>query len=110
MKKNTVYITAEVIENKEYSEIDILLQEEFGYNWDELDFEMYKIFNGKPDVINEPINIDLMIKTLQDLKEKGSTHISINYHEDHIGYEMTGYKLYHSTAGQIQSYKEKINK
>jgi hypothetical protein len=50
---------------------------------------------------------ELVVKTLQELKEKGSTHVSLHYHTDHIGYEMTGYKIYLSTEEQINEYEEK---
>ena len=107
-EENKIYITKEVIENKEHSEIDFLIRDEFEIDY-ESDYELIELIQGKPDVINESINIDLMIKTLQELKEKGSTHVSLDYHSDHIGYEMTGYKIYHSTEEQIKDYEEKLS-
>jgi hypothetical protein len=102
-----MYITKEVIGDVEHSEIDFLIQEEFGYDY-ENDQELVEIEVGNGDVRNEPISIDLMIKTLQELKEKGSTHVALDYHCDHIGYEMTGYKIYLSTEEQINTYEEKL--
>lgn len=102
-----MYITKEVIEDVEHSEIDFLIHEEFGFDY-ENEQELVEIEVGNGDVTNEPISIDLMIKTLQELKEKGSTHVSLDYHCDHIGYEMTGYKIYHSTEDQIKAYEDKL--
>jgi hypothetical protein len=116
MEDSKMYITKEVIENKEHSEIDFLIQDEFGLKWED-EQVLIELMMGNPDVTNEPINIDLMIKTLQEMKEKGSTHVSLHYHIDHIGYEMTdigyemtGYKIYHSTEEQINVYEEKLSK
>jgi hypothetical protein len=101
------YITKEVIKDIEHSEIDYLIHEEFGYDY-ENDQELVEIEIGNGEVTNAPISIDLMIKTFQELKEKGSTHVSLDYHCDHIGYEMTGYKIYHSTEDQIKAYEDKL--
>ena len=102
-----MYITKEVIGDVEHSEIDFLIRDEFGFDY-ENDQELVEIEVGNGDVRNEPISIDLMVKTLQELKEKGSTHVSLDYHCDHIGYEMTGYKIYLSTEEQINTYEEKL--
>ena len=102
-----MYITKEVIGDVEHSEIDFLIRDEFGFDY-ENDQELVEIEVGNGDVRNESISIDLMIKTLQELKEKGSTHVALHYHVDHIGYEMTGYKIYRSTEDQIKDYEEKL--
>lgn len=102
-----MYITKEVIENINHSEIDFLIQSEFGFDYETYD-ELVEIEVGNGDVRNEPINIDTLIDTLQELKQKGSTHVSLHYHVDHIGYEMTGYKIYLSTEEQINTYEEKL--
>jgi hypothetical protein len=101
------YITKEVIKDIEHSEIDYLIHEEFGYDY-ENDQELVEIKIGNGEVTNAPISIDLMIKTFQELKEQGATHVSLDYHCDHIGYEMTGYKIYHSTEDQIKAYEDKL--
>jgi ribonuclease HI len=107
MDEEIMYITKEVIEDVEHSEIDFLIRDEFGYDY-ENDQELVEIEVGNGDVTNEPISIDTLIESLQELKQKGSTHVALNYHTDHIGYEMTGYKIYLSTEEQISSYEEKL--
>jgi hypothetical protein len=102
-----MYITKEVIGDVEHSEIDFLIRDDFGFDY-ENDQELVEIEVGNGDVRNEPINIDTLIESLQELKQKGSTHVALNYHTDHIGYEMTGYKIYLSTEEQINSYEEKL--
>jgi hypothetical protein len=102
-----MYITKEVINDVEHSELDFILHSEFGFDYD-THSDFIELLKGNGDVTNEPISIDLMVKTLQELKEQGSTHVSLDYHCDHIGYEMTGYKIYHSTADQIKAYEDKL--
>lgn len=102
-----MYITKEVIGDVGHSEIDFLIQSEFGFDYETYD-ELVEIEVGNGDVNNEPINIDTLIESLQELKEKGSTHVALHYHVDHIGYEMTGYKIYLSTEEQISNYEEKL--
>jgi hypothetical protein len=102
-----MYITKEVIGDVEHSEIDFLIRDDFGFDY-ENDQELVEIEVGNGDVRNEPISIDTLIESLQELKQKGSTHVALNYHTDHIGYEMTGYKIYLSTEEQINSYEEKL--
>jgi hypothetical protein len=107
MDEEIMYITKEVIEDVEHSEIDFLIRDDFGFDY-ENDQELVEIEVGNGDVRNEPISIDTLIESLQELKQKGSTHVALNYHTDHIGYEMTGYKIYLSTEEQINSYEEKL--
>ena len=102
-----MYITKEVIGDVEHSEIDFLIRDDFGFDY-ENDQELVEIEVGNGDVRNEPISIDTLIESLQELKQKGSTHVALNYHTDHIGYEMTGYKIYLSTEEQINSSEEKL--
>lgn len=102
-----MYITKEVIDDVEHSEIDFLIRDDFGFDYETYD-DLVEIEVGNGDVRNEPINIDTLIETLQELKQKGSTHVALHYHIDHIGYEMTGYKIYLSTEEQINTYEEKL--
>jgi hypothetical protein len=105
MEEN-IYITKEVIANVEHSELEFILYSDFGFDYD-THSEFVELLKGNPDVTNEPIKIDRLIESLQELKEKGSTHVALDYHTDHIGYEMTGYKIYHSTEEQIKTHVDK---
>ena len=60
MDEEIMYITKEVIEDVEHSEIDFLIRDEFGYDY-ENDQELVEIEVGNGDVTNEPISIDLMV-------------------------------------------------
>lgn len=108
MDEEIMCITKEVIGDVEHSDLDFILRSEFGFDYD-TNSDFVELLKGNPEVINEPIKIDTLIESLQQLKEKGSTHVSLGYHCDHIAYEMTGYKIYHSTEEQINVHKEKVN-
>lgn len=101
-----MFITFEVIENQEISELDFVNQSNFGFSYDEY-YQLTEIIIGKPRVTTEPILIDSIIDKLQKIKERGSNYVSLDYHCDHISYEMTGYKVYPSQEDQILSFIEK---
>ena len=90
--ENNVYISKEVVDDIYSGELDFLLREEFGYDYDKHDHlhEIYRSF-GRAD--SEPININQAIDILTKLKEKGSTHVQIEYHRDHIEYIFSGIKI-----------------
>lgn len=39
------------------------------------------------------ISITDFVNAIEDLKSKGATHLEMNYHEDHVGYDISGYKV-----------------
>ena len=102
-----IYVTKEVTDDISFSEIDIDLKEEYGFDYED-ESEYIEIKVGNPNVDTEPIKIDILIKALKRLKEDGSTHVSLDYHCDHIGYDITGYKIYLSTEEQIKAYEDKL--
>ena len=106
--KQQVYVTKTLIDGVSVSEIDFDLYEEFGVDIsgdDEL-----VILEANPDrgdADGYPINIDRMMKMLQDLKDSGSTHVELDYHCDHIGYNVDGYKYEKSTNPETDEYLSK---
>lgn len=96
------YYTTKLISEKEFSEIDMVLYAKlFGNNWDEKFERLIEIgnFNG-----NNGILIDTLIKQLTAFKKKDCTHVSIEYHVDHIGYELSGLSVAKSTVNEIKEY------
>ena len=77
---------------------------EFGFDYeDENDFiTIGKGGYGYADAT--PVKIDDFIKLLQDLKGNGSTHIQIEDHCDHHGYEISGYEIRISNNDEISEY------
>jgi hypothetical protein len=105
-----MYVTKTLIENVDFDELDIDLQEEFEFKFnyeDDDEFEVIDKGRGRAD--GYPVNIDRMIAKLQELKNAGSTHVELDYHCDHIGYEISGYEIRLSTEEEKQEFDE-INK
>jgi hypothetical protein len=109
MKK--FYLTKKFICEYSISDLDVDLRESFGFHEDEhedfVEIEKGYRFRG-PDT--EPINIDELIDLLVERKKRGSTHVSLDYHEDHIGYEMAFFEIYESTDAEISLYEDEMKK
>ena len=86
-------IRKKLIDDVELSEIDMDLHESFGYTYedDDPDFEFFK--EGYGDVDTYPIDIDKVLNLLNSFKEKGATHVEMDYHCDHVGYLFSAYTL-----------------
>lgn len=96
-----IYIKKELISDESIGEIDFDLHEEFGFSYDEHEefIELTDGRHGGPDAY--PIKIDEMIKLLQQMKENGATHVELEYHCDHIGYDVAGYRIRKATVEEI---------
>ena len=78
-----------VIEEIQYSELD--LDPPF---YDETGIESNVVETAENIWAEVPsIDLDLIIKTLTDLKEKGATRVYVYAHVDHMGYIFTGTKI-----------------
>jgi hypothetical protein len=53
----------------------------------------------------EPINIDLLIKTLQELKDSGCNYVEVMFHCDHHGYNISGLKMREATKKEVENYE-----
>lgn len=79
---------------------------------------LYKIcgsYDDIPDVIvknsihktdSSHMNIDDAIKTLNEIKESGATHVEIDYHCDHDSYIFVGSEIRIATEEEIKEYDE----
>lgn len=104
-----VFITKKHIVDCDFRGIDFDLHDEFGFNYDEHE-EFVELQSGQGGADGYPIKIDRMIKALETLKEKGATHVELDYHCDHIGYEISGYKIELASQDQIAEWYTKRNK
>lgn len=100
-KDINTYVTKKLVGDESFSELDFTLQEEFGFDYDDGgDFQTIEIGNGNTDDAF-PILLDTLIGTLQEMKENGATHVEIEHHVDHIGYDISAYNIRKSTAEEI---------
>jgi hypothetical protein len=106
MEEKNIYITKKHIEDESFGELDFDLHEEFGFDY-EKDDDFITLENGQGHADGYPIKIESMIETLQSLKDKGATHVELDYNCDHIGYEISGYSITPSTPEEITIYEDK---
>lgn len=112
--KDNKYYTIKIIENLEtpdlypelysdmFPEVTQETEEEPGQGW-------YTSI-GKTNSDSYPIKIDVLIKTLNDLKNKGSNYVCIDYHTDHITYLISGLNIQVSNDEEINLFLDKESK
>ncbi len=90
------------IETDEYHEDE--LAQEFGlsFDWEEDQIITFNEGYGSPD--SESIPIDILIGKLQKMKDAGATHVELEYHQDHLTYEIAGYQYSLASQSQIDEY------
>lgn len=111
-KKNKKYMVEYSYQTEvELSEIDFDLQKELKIGED--DSNMGQISNGETNSSwageTFPINIDRVIKILNDLKKKDKCkYVQIMYHVDHIGYVFNGLNITKHLEGSM-GYRKLMN-
>jgi hypothetical protein len=108
--ENNIYIKKELITEKSFSELDFDLQEEFGFKYDDEDSQFHEITTGSNPIGTYPIRIDRLISALQNMAEHGATHVELDYHCDHIGYDLAGFSVTQATSEDIEDKLEKERK
>lgn len=105
-----VFITKTLIKNDNQSELDFVLQNEFDFDYDKnSDFVEILIKNFRSyHADGDPIRIDSMISVLQNLKDSGATHVQIETHHDHHGYDISGFEIRLSTQEEISEHENKL--
>ena len=92
------------IQDDSMDELDFVLHDEFGIDtYNNQKFEIIEI--GNSSAYGHIVNIDMFMQRLQNLKDKGATHIEMDYHEDHIGYDISGFEVRSSTEEEIESFE-----
>jgi hypothetical protein len=85
--------------------LDFVLHDEFGIDHD--NNQQYEIIEiGNSSSYGYIVNINKMIEKLQNLKEKGATHIEMDYNEDHIGYDISAFEVRTSTEEEILDFEK----
>lgn len=64
------------------------------------------IYKGK-DYQNTPVKIEVLKEMLSKLEEKGCNYVSIDYHCDHIEYDICGIDVHVSTEDEIEEQNDK---
>lgn len=105
------FITKVHVMDIESEDLHYKLQEEFKFVdiFDGTSFTEIQNTYGKADN-DAPIKIDDMINMLNSLKENGCTHVEVDYHTDHIEYQLSGYIIEHSTKSEIKQWEDQQRK
>lgn len=106
--KNT-YVTKTLIENDGLSELDFELARHFKHDYDG-DGWVVEI-DGKPKCNDNwytdttAIHVDDLLNLVKKFKKKGATHIQMEHHVDHIGYDFSALSIKLSTPQEIMAHK-----
>jgi hypothetical protein len=93
------------IKDESFEDLDFMLQDEFGIDTDnDEQYEIIELGRGYAD--GYAVRIDQMIEKLVYLNSLGATHVELSHHEDHIGYDISGFTLRPSTESEIFEYEE----
>jgi hypothetical protein len=99
------YLQKILIEDQSFEDLDFVLHDEFGIDHD--NNQQYEIIEiGNSSSYGYIVNISKMIEKLQHLKEKGATHIEMDYNEDHIGYDISAFEVRTSTEEEILNFEK----
>lgn len=91
-----------------FDELDHKLYEKFfGKNYVDDETGLYPEMHGDRVQYGEVIDIDLLINSFMNFKERGATHVSMEYHEDHIGYEIQALKITLAEKSLIEKVSKK---
>jgi len=107
--ENRKYITIIKKGEYEFSELDFTLYDEIHPNWNDNDEDSpHELVPPYRTVDGHPILIDTLIQKLKDYKNKGANYVGIDYHVDHIGYNIEFYDIHASREEEIDSHKQSI--
>ena len=81
-------------------------QEKYGDIYDDYDVE--DIEEGKNRSDAKLISIENVEKYLEVAKAKGATHVSIDYHSDHVGYDIYMAHMREATQDEIDAYLKSL--
>ena len=102
---STVYFKKRLIDRRF---LEARPEEENGFSYDEHDGFTVLEENYPQQPEAEPVNIDMLIKELTDLKQKGSNYVSCDWHGDHQELELYGYEFRKATEEEIKEHELKI--
>lgn len=119
MKKGKkIYVRKDLVSNKELSELDFDLYDEFNVDTDNED-ELIIIDSIRSESVRKryqyyvdttPLKITDLEKLITNFKKKGATHIAMIHHSDHHGYEFSGFNIELTDNELISKYEAEMEK
>lgn len=99
----TVYYKKDLVDSHEFSEIDFYFQDYIGFNYEKHD-DYVEITDDRGEAEGYPIAINTLIHKLEEMRRQGATHVSLEYHMDHIGYLIDGWKVSRASEKEIEEF------
>jgi hypothetical protein len=109
IKNKSVYITQSLIKNISLSELDFTLQDKFKFSYETHRFIVIPK-GGQPIADATPVEIQKLIDILEKAKLKGATHVQIEDHCDHHGYDIAAFEIRLSTEPEIAKHNGEFEK
>lgn len=110
MQQKTIYLNQKLIQHYETEELDFVLSDEFGVNRDDESDDWTSIELIELDRHYAPdghiVKLDTILNTIHEMKEQGATHLRMDYHCDHITYQIAGYKLEMADSAEMEKRAE----
>lgn len=110
MQQKTIYVNQKLIQHYETEELDFVLSDEFGVNHDDESDDWTSIELIELDRHYAPdghiVKLDTILNAIQEMKEQGATHLKMDYHCDHISYQIAGYKLELADSAEMEKRAE----
>lgn len=100
-----IYISKNLIDEPDVSEIDMDFYDDFGFDFD-LHDNIIDI-NQTHSLDSEPILIDRLIKILQELKLAGANYVQLEDNCDHHGYDVEAFHIRLATSEEIENYHKR---
>lgn len=102
-----ICISQHLIDKIEIDDVNHELRTEFGF-YSADDTNEFIVTNEETSYHeSEIVNIDTLINSLETLKKMGSTHVSVDWHCDHLSYELYGYAVNYAEDHEIEDYQNK---
>jgi len=110
MQQKTIYVNEKLIKQYETEDLDLALNQEFGVNYDDESDDWTSVKLIKLDRHYAPdgyiVKLDTILNAIQGMKEQGATHLRMDYHCDHISYQIAGYKLELADSAEMEKRAE----
>lgn len=108
-KDKHTYISNTLLKNEELTELDFELGDEFNHDYDGdgwlIEMDGNSKCKDKWYVNTTSVKIENLLELINKFKKLGATHIKMNHHGDHHGYEFSAMEVKLATEGQIEKYE-----
>lgn len=88
-----LYVNQELLEVVETEDVSYLLRKEFEFSEEVYEDIHINHPKGYGNNDGEPIHINHILNLINAMKNRGCTHVSIDWHCDHQTYEVEGYRI-----------------